>query len=141
MELDLEQFESQIHALILHRGKDYMLKGLVHDLEQNDDGWSATVQSTTPYKVRLLGESTFDSWNCECPFDHGPVCKHIAAVLYLIKANQDYQEEEIEMVKSYMDKLSHEEIRTFLNEAFEIYPSLRQHFLTIHYKSLSEEKS
>ena len=33
----------------------------------------------------LEGHDVISQWHCTCPFEHGPVCKHIAAVLYAVR--------------------------------------------------------
>ena len=139
MVLDLKTFEQQIHALILDRGKDYLLKGWIEDLEATDDGWTAEVKSTVPYQVRLIGSDSFESWHCTCPFDHGPVCKHVAAVLYAIRELKNYEQEEIQMAIDYFEKLPEEKRAEFVHEAFAAMPELRQFFLKRHYKTISEE--
>ena len=140
MKLHIENFEQQIHAIILDRGKDYLLKGWVENLEQVEDGWSATVQSSKPYQVRLVGTDAFESWHCTCPFDHGPVCKHVAAVLYAIHYAKAYEQEELEMVIEYLEKLDASEKAEFLHEAFSKFPELRQFFLKRYYKPISKSK-
>jgi uncharacterized Zn finger protein len=140
MKLDLENFEQQIHAIILDRGKDYLLKGMVNNLEQTGDGWTANVQSGEPYRVRLVGASDFESWHCTCPFDHGPVCKHVSAVIYAIHHLKVYEQEEIQLANEYIEKLDHQEKLRFMHDAFSAFPELRQFFLKRYYKSISESE-
>ena len=87
MGLTLENFESQIERKILERGRDYYLSCRVVDLEEGDDGvWTARVEGTDDYEVSIQQDANGDLEGlCDCPYDWGPICKHIAAVLFAIR--------------------------------------------------------
>lgn len=142
MILTLENFEEKVHAIILARGKEYLLRDMVENIEQTANGWKATVKSESSgaYQVRLFGRETFEDWDCTCPFDHGPVCKHIAAVLYAIHQIDVYEKEEIEMTKNHIEQLGHAEKLKVLRDAISTLPELRQFILKRYYKSIPEEK-
>ena len=83
----LDDLEDSVDPLILMRGREYYQEERVVALEQSDEGaWSAQVQGTERYQVHV-------EWNpegeffcqCSCPYDRGPVCKHVIAVLYAIQ--------------------------------------------------------
>ena len=92
--MNYNDFDHEIHALILELGLDYFNKSRVHSLEQTDDGWMAVVQGQQDYKVSIKGGKEVEEWFCDCPYDHGPVCKHVAATLFAIrdKLNRDYSQ-------------------------------------------------
>lgn len=79
-------FADDIHALILERGRAYFDSGAVQQLVRTHDGWSAEVAGQENYKVVIAGLTAPEEWYCECPYDHGPVCKHVAAVFFAIQA-------------------------------------------------------
>lgn len=83
--IPIDRFEEEIHILIAERGKAYFDAHQVHDLKETSEGWSATIQGTEPYHVLLEGHDVISQWHCTCPFEHGPVCKHIAAAFYAVK--------------------------------------------------------
>jgi uncharacterized Zn finger protein len=85
--MNYHNFEDDIHALVLELGRDYFKKGAVHDLVQTDGGWRARVEGSVSYDVTLNGTEAVDAWICNCPYDHGPVCKHVAATLYAVRDN------------------------------------------------------
>lgn len=85
MSIRIDHFEEEIHFLIAERGKEYFEAHQVVKLEQTNEGWSATIEGTEPYHVILEGHDVITQWNCTCPFEHGPVCKHIAAVFYAVR--------------------------------------------------------
>lgn len=84
--LTLLNFEEVIDPVILQRGRTYYLEGAVSRLQQQVLGWSAVVEGSQSYEVEVCeDESGRLSWYCSCPYDYGPVCKHLAAVLFGIR--------------------------------------------------------
>jgi uncharacterized Zn finger protein len=79
----LDDFEQGIDPVILGRGRSYYEDGRVLDLEEIAPGrWSAQVEGSLLYEVSLTsGPDGRLAWTCDCPYDWGPVCKHVAAVL------------------------------------------------------------
>lgn len=82
MSIKLENFEEEVHLLITERGKEYFDANQVLMLKQTPDGWSAVIEGSETYHVLLEGHDVITNWNCTCPFEHGPVCKHVAAVFF-----------------------------------------------------------
>jgi uncharacterized Zn finger protein len=82
MSIKLENFEEEVHLLITERGKEYFDANQVLMLKQTLDGWSAVIEGSETYQVLLEGHDVITNWNCTCPFEHGPVCKHVAAVFF-----------------------------------------------------------
>ncbi len=85
MSISIAQFEEEIHILMAERGKAYFDANQVHDLTETNEGWSATIEGTETYHVLLEGHDVITQWHCTCPFEHGPVCKHIAAAFYAVQ--------------------------------------------------------
>ena len=92
--MQYDTFTDDIHALILQRGREYFQQGAVSRLTQTADGWMAEVEGQEQYHVRITGVDQPQEWYCDCPHDHGPVCKHVVAVLYAIRASKGFDEEE-----------------------------------------------
>jgi hypothetical protein len=85
--MTLQNFEEYVDEVIVRRGDEYFDTNAVIELEEIDEGrWSALVEGTEDYEVRvsLKGDVIVES-SCDCPFDHGPVCKHEVAVYYAIR--------------------------------------------------------
>ena len=139
MSLTINNFEDDIHALILSRGKEYFSKSLVHNLQQSDGGWVATVGDESRYKVVLEGDKTFEQWYCECPFDHGPICKHVVAAILSVKHYYQYIQEEINLSHTILDKIPGEELSLFTKAYLEQNQVFRKHFLATYY-GFDEEK-
>lgn len=100
MSIKLDSFEEEVHLLITERGKEYFDTNQVLMLKETSDGWSAVIEGSETYQVLLEGHDVIHSWNCTCPFEHGPVCKHVAAVFYAareyIRANRAASSGEID---------------------------------------------
>lgn len=85
--LTLDNFEAAISAKIVQRGFDYFKSQAVGDLDEDTPGmWSAVVFGSEDYEVEveLSGRNVADVF-CDCPYDGGPHCKHIVAVLYALR--------------------------------------------------------
>ena len=85
MSIKVENFEEDVHFLITERGKEYFDANQVLMLQQTLDGWSAVIEGSETYEVLLEGHDVITSWQCTCPFEHGPVCKHVAAVFFAVR--------------------------------------------------------
>ena len=85
MSINIDNFEDEVHKLIAERGKEYFDANQVLMLKQTTDGWTAVIEGNETYQVLLVGHDVITNWNCTCPFEHGPVCKHVAAVFYAVR--------------------------------------------------------
>jgi uncharacterized Zn finger protein len=85
MSIRIDHFEEEIHFLIAERGKEYFDARQVVKLEETSEGWTAMIEGSETYQVLLEGHDVITQWHCTCPFEHGPVCKHIAAVFYAVR--------------------------------------------------------
>jgi uncharacterized Zn finger protein len=87
MQLSLNNFKKEIASHILQRGRDYYDEGCVVSLEEIGDGhWMAEVEGTELYIVEVEQSGDGEIYHtCTCPYDWGPTCKHVAAVLYAIE--------------------------------------------------------
>ena len=91
MKISLTKFESEIDERIVSRGEEYFNSDAVRGLKKiKDDQWTAAVEGTETYKVciNLKGDNVED-YSCTCPYDLGPVCKHVVAVLYALREQQE----------------------------------------------------
>lgn len=90
MQIPLDQFEQVVDEKILERGLAYYKKGLVHDLEEiSPNTYEAIVEGTEDYTVRLTVENgVVTDYSCDCPYDFGPVCKHVAAVIFSMQEEE-----------------------------------------------------
>jgi hypothetical protein len=86
----IDNFDKEISAAMVRRGKDYFVNGAVSALEESDNVWSAEVSGTDDYQVevRLDGQGTVTGWSCDCPYD-GSVCKHVVAVCFAIRKERE----------------------------------------------------
>jgi hypothetical protein len=86
MSFSLEKFEARLPKDIVEKGHAYFTGFLVEDLTQDGDRWQADVYGSTNYTVDVvIKEGEVVSWFCDCPYDWGPICKHVTAVLFAIR--------------------------------------------------------
>lgn len=87
MKIPLNAFEQHIDETILKRGLSYFKKGLVEEPEEISPGeYESIVEGTETYTVRLtIKNEILTDYSCTCPYDFGPICKHIAAVLFYMQ--------------------------------------------------------
>lgn len=146
MEIQLDRFEEQIDEVILQRGLNYFRKGYVTNVEEIGHGdYEATVEGTDTYTVHLHVErGVVTEYDCDCPYDQGPVCKHIAAVLFYLQQDMLYLEEdfptkkttkkakkpsEMEQVDKILHLLPHEELKAFVRDYCKKDKQVRGQFL------------
>ena len=86
MLIPLNQFEQIIDPTILKRGLSYFKNGNVDEPEELAPGeYEAIVSGSEQYIVRLsLKNNIVTEHDCDCPYDMGPVCKHIVAVIFAL---------------------------------------------------------
>ena len=90
MQIPLDQFEQVVDEKILQRGLTYFKKGHVHELEEvSPNTYEAIVEGTEDYTVCLTVENdVLTEYSCDCPYDLGPVCKHVAAAIFALKEDE-----------------------------------------------------
>src|SRR6185295_8598451 len=117
----LSDFEKNIDPEILQKGKEYWLHEAVQGLkEQEEDIFVAMVKGTEAYEASITMEGdVVRDFNCTCPYNWGPICKHIVALMfalrdYLRKVNPSRTEEKRPFVltlEENLQKLCVEELR------------------------------
>ena len=86
MNRSLENFESWITKSILSKGENYWVNDNVQNLEQDRDTWEADVYGTDDYVTGVtVKNGQVEEWFCDCPYDHGPICKHVVAVMFAVR--------------------------------------------------------
>lgn len=91
MEILLDEFEHQVDETILERGFDYFEKRYVTDVTAVGDGmYEITVEGSDTYTVRLnIQGNIVTELECDCPYDWGPICKHMVAALFYLQKNRE----------------------------------------------------
>ncbi len=150
MRIPLNLFEQYIEETILKRGLSYFKKGYVNEPEEITQGvYEAIVNGSDDYKVKLtITKGIITDYSCNCPFDMGPVCKHVAAVLFYIqqdvldvkqevssqkvkKQNKKSKSKNVDaQVNDLLEKISHEELKQFVFETTKHNPPFKNLFLS-----------
>lgn len=136
MKIPLGSFEQYIDETILKRGLQYFKKGYVGEPELISPGeFELLVEGTETYVVNLkIDNNEVTEFVCTCPYDFGPVCKHVVAALFYLQKDELGLEVKAkkstksavkpkakrkgiaEQVDELLDKMSHEELIDFVRE-------------------------
>lgn len=159
MQIPLNQFEQYIDDTILNRGLQYFKKGRVHEPEEISPGeYEAVVEGTEDYTVQLtLKNGIIEEHVCDCPYDMGPVCKHIAAVLFYLQQDELELDKKTKTTKptqssksvkrktvaqqvdELLEKASHDELKQFVREKASENAAFRNLFLSSFAQHNSDE--
>jgi len=152
MPISLSTFEHDIDAKILDRGLKYFQHGHVDEPDELEPGlYEAIVQGTEPYtvQVRIQGDAVTEQ-RCDCPYDLGDVCKHVAAMLFKLqedaldlpvkaangkgsgkkKASGARKPTVAEQVDRALATVPHEELAAYVRTLCMDDAGFRQHFLS-----------
>ena len=134
MQIPLNHFEQYIDETILKRGLSYYKKGKVTEVEEISPGlFESIIEGTENYSVKLkIANGTITELLCTCPYDLGPVCKHELAVIFHLQKDElkieksqrrkrkDTSEKKkksiTEQADELLEKLSHDELKSFIKE-------------------------
>jgi len=155
MKIPLNEFEQLIDEKILKRGLSYFKGGAITDFVKISSGeYEAIVSGTEEYTVQLeVRNNTITEHNCDCPYDMGPVCKHVVAVIFHL------QQDELELnqlsisrprkkktksvsqqIKELLKEISHKELIEFILKNSKKDKKFRNYFLA-SFGHLSENQS
>ena len=91
--MNIRYFENDIDPVIVSRGSRYHADERVGPIEVEGTSYRAVVHGSIDYQVMVALDHEGDilEYACECPYDLGPICKHVVALLYAVR---DFMEEE-----------------------------------------------
>ena len=134
--MNLDNFHRHISHKIYERGEAYYEDDMVDNVEHDyPDSWTAEVEGSDLYFVEIkLNGDEIVSWDCDCPYDHGDMCKHVVAVLLYIKDNKKNHPVKIESpLSSQQEQLSeilkqtnNKELVSFLSQYADKHPDFHQ---------------
>ena len=155
MRIPLNEFEQLIDEKILKRGLSYFKSGAITDFSEISNGeYEAIVSGTEEYNVQFeISNNTIIAHDCDCPYDMGPVCKHVVAAIFHL------QQDELELnqpnlpnpkkkktksvsqqVKELLKAISHNELIEFVQENSKKDKKFRNYFLA-SFGHLSQNQS
>jgi len=140
--MTFNDFEKNIDREILKRGYSYFQNGRVISIDEVDTGqWEAEVEGTEVYNVSIRTDKfEIEDWDCDCPNDMGPVCKHIVAFIYSLAKELEIEKMQPDekhntknsnknKIENILKKVSKEELQNFILEQFKNERSLRNSFI------------
>lgn len=158
MRIPLHEFEQIIDQTILKRGLSYFKKDYVSELTEITVGeYEAIVLGSEEYTVQLeVKNNIITEHNCNCPYDMGPVCKHIVAVIFYLqqdvlgldqkspaktKRKSAAKTKSItQQVNGILKALSDQELKDFVQDSCKNDRKFRNYFLA-SFGHLSEDQS
>src|SRR5690625_2002901 len=155
MNIPLNEFEQAIDPVILERGLAYYQNNLVTDFVEIATGkYEIIVLGTLEYTVRLeIENNTIIGHECDCPYDMGPVCKHVVASLFYLKIEEPNliqpnfiipkkkKKKSVEQqLNDVLSKVSHEALKEFIQEQSKTDKQFRNLFLS-NFAHLNESQS
>ncbi len=144
MKIPLNEFEQLIDEKILKRGLSYFKEGVITDFSEISNGeYEAIVSGAEEYTVQLkISNNTIIEHNCDCPFDMGPVCKHIVAVIFQLQQNElelnnpnlpklikKKTKSVPQQIKELLQAISHKELIEFVQENSKKDKKFKNYFL------------
>jgi uncharacterized Zn finger protein len=115
MQMTLTNFEGLVEAKIVERGYDYYKRGRIAKVEQVGEGeFSAVAFGSDDYEVyvKIDGESIVE-YECDCPYDWGPTCKHAVAVFYQIRYG-NFTSGAGDRIEKILKEISAKDLRRFV---------------------------
>ena len=155
MNIPLGEFEHIIDETILKRGLSYFKNGYVTEFSEISNGeYEANVSGTEEYTVNLeVKNNIIVGHNCDCPYDMGPVCKHIVASIFYLKQDElNLNQQNVplakkkksktvsQQLKKVLDKVSHQDLKEFIQKQSKIDKQFRNLFLS-SFAHLNESQS
>lgn len=131
MVIPLNEFEELVDERIISRGLAYFLDGAISDFIEISLGqYEALVSGTEKYIVQLeISDNTLTEHNCDCPYDMGPICKHVVAAIFYLRQDEMElnqvnftipQKEKTmsieQQIKAILQTISHNELIEFVQE-------------------------
>lgn len=151
--MHLEDFQQHIDPIIVDRGFEYFFDDLVNGPELNSNGrWTATVYGTDRYRVQIQTDpengGEIIGWQCDCPYDHGPICKHVVAVLFKmdnkLETEPDSSDESKEgspkgEIRNIFEKTSREDLQKFIQDCIASDDQFENRFIAYFADRLEED--
>ena len=105
----MTDWKKYFNSTILSRGRQYYHEGRVKRLTHRDHEWFAAVKGSRSYNViaRMGEDGDIEDMECSCLYAYnGQNCKHMAALLYAVEADQKENgvQTELELAQQRMDK-------------------------------------
>lgn len=129
-------WEHLFRGIILERGYEYYIQGLVENIEIEAESIHATVNGTEDYEVEIgLNNGKIDYMYCDCPYaEDCNNCKHMAAVLYeyeerLQNPPLNTEISQTSNISEFVAKADERYVREFLTDILNNNDILKQRFL------------
>lgn len=144
--IPLEKFDEHISGKILDRGLSLYYGSFVRDPTiLSPAKYEFVVEGGDDYTVYIhLEDNEIVDYACNCPYDYGPICKHIAAALYYLDDNPPVEPEDLrsdptavgarpktasDPISAVFERASKQDLQEFIQEQAEHNSAFRSTFL------------
>ncbi len=141
--MNMTDFDQLIDPIILKRGQTILANDELSEVTWENRTIMMIAHGTKDYRVSVTLDDNMEiiSHSCTCPYDHGPICKHVAALLLLIREDrlEDFLEEDEEedipvikdRIKAILSSLDRETLERIIIKEAQDNPDL---FKTLTYR-------
>ena len=144
MPITLDNFEFAIEPKILQRGLEYFKHGHLASVQKiGENEFNAWVAGSDDYNVYIKFDgANIVEYECDCPYDWGDTCKHVAAVFFHfknkgVKTTDNALSRELD---SLLTSLSNEELRDYVRNKLRRDRKFRNSFLRDFESDFYEEE-
>lgn len=113
----IERILNSVPDKIYERGEDYYRFGNIIEITNKNGDYIANVEGSDgesyDVNVEIDSNGNVKFFDCDCPYDYSPVCKHIVAVMLAI---QNGEGKNNISVKDRLDLLSKDELVSILSD-------------------------
>lgn len=108
---------NSVSDTIYERGEEYYRFGNILEIRNNIGDYFANIKGSNgesySVNVKLSSNGKVELFDCDCPYDYSPVCKHIVAVMLAIQNNEGTNSDFLE---NNLNKLSKDELINILTD-------------------------
>jgi hypothetical protein len=134
--MNLNNFHKHVSHKIYERGEEYYENDMVDNVEHDyPDTWTAEIEGNDLYSIEIkMNGDEIVSWDCDCPYDYGDICKHAVAFLLYIRDNKDNHPVNIEIslspqqvqLNEILKQTNPKELASFLSQYADEHPDFYQ---------------
>lgn len=108
---------NSVSDTIYERGEEYYRFGNILEIRNNIGDYFANVKGSNgesySVNVKLSSNGKVELFDCDCPYDYSPICKHIVAVMLAIQNNEGVN---VDYIKDRLNKISKDELINVLTD-------------------------
>ncbi len=113
----IEGILNSVLDTIYERGENYYHLGNILEIINSNGNYTAEVEGSNgeiyTVNIEMNSSGKVKFFDCDCPYDYSPVCKHIVAVLLAIQNNKNMN---VDPLEDRLNELSKEQLISILTD-------------------------